>query len=135
MTTNTTSSASTHLSLLRTFAQAVAVLAVAQAVIGLLLLLTDLTWYEVHGWIGYGTFVVALFAAVMAFLWKKDSGNTGLFMHAAGLAVLTLLQIGLAEMDLKWVHVVLGVLILGAALALASLAQRKPGVARDDRLA
>ena len=60
MTTNTTSSASTHLSLLRTFAQAVAVLAVAQAVIGLLLLLTDLTWYEVHGWIGYGTFVVAL---------------------------------------------------------------------------
>ncbi|MFC0359819.1 hypothetical protein ACFFHC_08460, partial [Kytococcus schroeteri] len=121
----TTSQPAKHLSLLRTFALATALLTVGQAVLGLLLLFTDIDLYDVHGWIGYAAFVTAVAAAIGAFLWKKVSGNTGLFMHALGLAVLALLQIGLAEMGLKWVHVVLGVLILGAALALASLAQRK----------
>ena len=126
---------SPHLNLLRNFSAVTALLAVAQAVIGLLVAFTDFDAVNAHGWLGYATFIAAVAAAIGAFLWKKVSGNTGLFMHALGLAVLALLQIGLAEMDLKWVHVVLGVLILGAALALASLAQRKPGVARDDRLA
>lgn len=129
----TTTPAPKHLGTLRTMALATAVLTVGQAALGLLLLFTELDMYDVHGWIGYATFGCAVAAAVFAFLWKKESGNTGLFMHAVGLAVMALLQIALAEMGAKWVHVVLGLLILGAALALASLAQRKPGAPLADR--
>lgn len=122
---------SPHLSLLRNFAAVTALLAVAQTVLGLLVAFTDFDGVNAHGWIGYATFIAAVAAAIGAFLWKKVSGNTGLFMHAAGVAVLALIQIGLAEMGQRWAHIILGLLILGAALALASLAFRKPGVVLD----
>lgn len=119
--------------LLRTFALVTALLTVGQAVLGLLIAFAGVDLYEVHGWLGYATFVSTVLAAVGAFLWMRQGGAKGLFFHALGLAVLALLQIGLAEMGLKWVHVVLGLLILGGALALISLAQRTSGTAPADR--
>lgn len=103
----------------------VALLAVVQTVLGFIIV--SGSWVTWHGDTGYLTFVVSLVAAVAAFLWMRSSGNKGLFMHAVSMAVLFLVQVGLAEMDLKWVHVVLGVLLLVGSLALATLSYRKPG--------
>lgn len=102
-----------------------AALALLQTVLGFII--ASGSWVSWHGDTGYLTFVVSLVAAVAAFLWMRRSGNKGLFMHAAGMAVLFLLQIGLAEMDLRSVHITLGVVLLLGAVALATLAYRKPG--------
>ncbi|AXH95559.1 hypothetical protein [Ornithinimicrobium avium] len=112
-------------------------LALLQTVLGFVIV--SGSWVSWHGDVGYLTFVVSLVAAVAAFLWMRRSGNKGIFMHAAGMAVLFLVQVGLAEMELKWVHVVLGVLLLLGSAALATLAYRRPGALPEpvspDRLA
>ncbi|SOC51579.1 hypothetical protein [Ornithinimicrobium cerasi] len=120
---------STTLTVLRLFAVLTALLAIWQTVVGF-------GWVDgggQHGTIGNVTFVVALVAAVAAFLWSRASGNKGLLMHAAGMAVLALVQIGLGEMSLAGVHMAVGVLFLVGAVALATLAIRKPGVALDEQ--
>lgn len=106
-----------------------ALLAVVQTLLGF-------GWLEVsgvHGTIGNLTVVVALVAAVAAFLWWRASDNKGLFMHAAGMAVLALVQVALGEVGLRTLHMALGVLFLVGAVALATLALRKPGVALADQ--
>lgn len=110
-----------------------ALLAVVQAVLGLMIV--GGTWVGEHGTIGNLTFVVALVAAVAAFLWSRRSGNKGLFMHAAGMAVIALAQVALGEMGLRTVHIAVGVLFLVGAVALATLAFRKPGVPQDAAVA
>ena len=84
-----------------------------------------------HGTLGNALFVVMLIAAVAAFLWSRRSGNKGLFMHAAGMAVLAIVQIGLGEMGQRSVHIAVGMLFLLGVLALATLSFRKPGTALD----
>ena len=102
-----------------------ALLSVVQAVLGFRM--ASGTFVSSHGTIGNVTFVVALVAAVAAFLWMRRSGNKGLFMHAAGMAVIALVQVALGEMGLRAAHIAIGVLFLVGAVALATLAFRKPG--------
>ncbi len=102
-----------------------ALLSVVQAVLGFQIV--GGTWVDSHGTIGNVTFVVSLVAAVAAFLWMRRSGNKGLFMHAAGMAVIALAQVALGEMGQRAAHIAVGVLFLLGAVALATLAFRKPG--------
>ncbi|GAA1179562.1 hypothetical protein GCM10009584_21850 [Ornithinimicrobium humiphilum] len=102
-----------------------ALLGVVQAVLGFRIV--SGTWVPSHGMIGNLTFVVALVAAVVAFLWMRRSGNKSLFMHAAGMAVVALAQVAMGEMGLRAPHIAVGVAYLLGAVALATLAIRKPG--------
>lgn len=104
-------------------------LAVVQTVLGGILLTGR--WVESHQMFGFATLLVAVVAAVAAFLWMRRSGNKGLFMHATGLAVFALVQVGLGEAGLESLHVALGVLILVGAIALATLSYRKPGAVTE----
>ncbi len=81
----------------------------------------------VHGMVGYLSLLSMIVATVAAFVWFRRGGNKGLMMHAGGVAVLMLVQIGLGEAKVVWVHVVLGILIVLGTGALAMLAYRKPG--------
>lgn len=113
------------LTTLQLSALATALLAVIQTVLGTMIMTG--TWMASHQMIGFVTFLVSIIAAVAAFLWMRRSGNTGLFMHAAGMAVLFLAQVGLGEAGARGVHIVLGFLVLLGSLALVTLAYRKPG--------
>lgn len=117
------------LSFLQIAALATAVLAVIQTGLGVVMWMG--TWVSQHGMIGNVTFVVAAITAVLAWLWSRESGNIGLMMHAVGMAVLALIQVGLGEMDLRTLHIVTGFVFLVGALALVTLAYRKPGVVLD----
>lgn len=115
------------LSLLKITAVLMALLSVFQMLVGF-------GWvplHGVHGTTGNVTFVVALVAAVAAFLWSRRTGDKGIFMHAAGMAVIALAQIALGEMGLRSVHQALGVLFLVGAVALATLALRRDQQALD----
>ncbi|WP_131104254.1 hypothetical protein [Ornithinimicrobium sufpigmenti] len=80
-----------------------------------------------HGRSGELGFVLALVAAVGAFVWSRRSGNKGLFMHAAGMAVIGLVQMALGYMSVTLVHQSIGVFYLLGIVALATLSFRKPG--------
>lgn len=84
------------------------------------------TAIEGHGVVGLITIVVSVIAAVFAFLATKGAESKGLFMHAAGMAVIAVVQFGLGEMHLKNVHMGLGIAFVLGAIALATLAFRKP---------
>ena len=118
------------LTVLRVFALLTALLSIVQALRGFGWIPLEWAW---HGHLGNATFVTALVAAVFAFLWSRRSGNKGIFMHAASMAVLALVQVGLGEMGLRSVHMAVGVLFLVGAVALATLSYRKPGTAVDAR--
>lgn len=79
-----------------------------------------------HGIVGMVTFVITLVAVFAAWRWSKESNDKGLFMHAASVAVLALVQIALGELKLESIHIALGVAYTVAAIALATLAFRKP---------
>ena len=82
-----------------------------------------------HGMVGNLNFVLALVAGIAGILWGRASGNKGLMYHALSLPVLAVIQIALGEMHLTMVHIVLGFADLLAAVALFTLALRKPGAA------
>jgi len=82
---------------------------------------------EVHGMVGYLSLLAMITATIAAYVWFRKGGNKGLVMHAGGVAVLMLVQIGLGEAKLAAVHIALGILIVLGAGALATLAYRKPG--------
>ena len=82
-----------------------------------------------HGMVGNMNFVFAILAGVGGVLWGRASGNKGLMFHALSLPVLAVIQIALGEMHLTMVHIVLGFAYLLAAVALFTLALRKPGTA------
>jgi hypothetical protein len=102
-----------------------ALLSVVQAVLGFLIVSGN--GGSQHGTIANLTFVVVLVAAVAAFLWMRRSGNKGLFMHAAGMLVIAIVQLGLGEMGQRAAHIAVGVLFLVGSVALATLSFRKPG--------
>ncbi len=122
-----TSNASSKL-FLQASAGVVALLSIAQAVLGGLLMGASDT-RGLHSVLGMTTVVVSLLAVVAAFMWRKASGNAGLFHHAIAVLVLAVVQVGLGELHMQNIHVGLGVAFLVAAVALATLAVRKPGVA------
>ena len=81
----------------------------------------------VHGMVGYLSLLAMITATIAAYVWFRKGGSKGLVMHAGGVAVLMLVQIGLGEAKVAPVHVALGILIVLGAIALATLAYRKPG--------
>lgn len=82
--------------------------------------------HAMHGMVGNLNFVLALVASIGGILWGRASGNKGLMFHALSLPLLAVIQIALGQMHLTMVHIVLGFAYLLAAVALFTLALRKP---------
>lgn len=120
---------------LRVFAVATGLAALTQLVLGLGILTNTGSVYDLHTIIGYVTLGVAIVAAVLAVLWKRVSGNKGLMFHAIGVAVLTAAQVGLGASGVRLPHIILGVLIALAAVALATLSLRPHGHSAKRRAA
>ncbi len=85
------------------------------------------SFIDPHGILGYSNLLVMIVAAVAALLWYRKGGSKGLMMHAFGMVVIFLAQVGLAQAKVMWVHVVIGVLAVLGSIALAVLAYRKSG--------
>ena len=118
------------LSLLQIAAITSAALAAMQTGLGILMWMGS--WSSQHGMIGNITGLIAVLTAVMAYLWFRESGNKGMLMHAGGLAVLALVQIGIGEIAdggalLRTIHIIIGFAYLVGAIALVMLVYRKPG--------
>ena len=80
---------------------------------------------DAHAGIGYLITVVAIVATVLAWRYGKAKGNLGTFFHALSLPILLIVQTGLGSMgDFEMIHIVLGVLILIATVALTTLSSR-----------
>lgn len=103
--------------------------AVAQTILGFILSAGNFGVATLHSSFGGIALVAVIVAAVASVLWKKASGNTGLMAHGVGMAVLGVVQFGIGEVGggLVMVHIVLGLAFLAGAVALATLAVRKPG--------
>ena len=82
--------------------------------------------HAMHGMVGNLNFVLALVASIAGIVWGRASGNKGLMFHALSLPLLAVIQIALGQMHLTMVHIVLGFAYLLAAVALFTLALRKP---------
>lgn len=121
------------LTALRVFSVLTALGAVVQGVLGIGLISGARGWMDTHGTSGMVTMVLAVIAAICAIVWKRQSGNTGLMMHALTVAVLGIVQFGLGEAHLQLVHIIVGVIFLVAAIALATLSLRPGGFSRRGR--
>ncbi|AOZ47100.1 hypothetical protein DUY81_02360 [Acidipropionibacterium acidipropionici] len=88
------------------------VLVAAQLVLGILMLNGSWSLIDAHAGLGYAATLAAAVAAVSAIVWKRRGGATGVMAHAVSMPILMIIQIGLGSAGIKWVHVVLGVLIL-----------------------
>jgi hypothetical protein len=104
-----------------------AVLSIVQLLLGVGLLGSLSGVFPVHRTLGYIAFLAAVAAAVFAVLWSRRSGNKGLMFHTISVAVLGLIQVGIGEMGVVWLHVVVGLLFLVDAVAASPLSFRKPG--------
>lgn len=80
-----------------------------------------------HGILGYTNLLVIIVAAIASLFWYRKGGSRGLLMHAVGMVVILLVQVGLGQGKVLWVHVVVGVLAVLGSIALAVLAYRKSG--------
>lgn len=110
------------------------IVAVLAALLGVWQTLVGFGWvsgFGMHGRLGETTFVVLLVATVLAFVWSRRSGDKGLLMHAGGMAVLALVQVGIGMIGMRIAHMVLGVLFLLGALALATLSLRRSPALAD----
>lgn len=121
-----TTTSSPILTTLRLSAVALAVLAVLQAILAAVFSYSTTDLRGAHSVVAMVIVVVAVVAAVAAFLWAKQGGSPALRGHAIGMAVFSLVQFALGEMDLTTVHVVFGVLFLLGAAALAVLSYTRP---------
>lgn len=115
---------SSYTSFFKISAILIAALAVVQAVLGGITIGGN-SVREVHGIIGMASIVVAIVAAVAAFLWARQTKSIGTFYHALAIVVLAVAQVALGEMKLETLHITLGVFYLVAALALGTIALRK----------
>ena len=77
---------------------------------------------DAHMGFGIVTLLAAIVAAVLAVMWKRRGGSLAVVGHAVGMAVLILVQYVLGELSnggaIKWIHVVLGVVIVIGLLVL-----------------
>lgn len=112
--------------MLRASAAVAALGSLVQAGLGIAMAVGVRGILSAHSGIAYLTMAAAVVAGIAAGLWSRRGGNTGMMMHALTVAVLAVLQFGLGEMGLRTVHMVLGVVFLIAAVALVTLAYRKP---------
>lgn len=93
-------------------------LLVVQLVLGIVVLSNDSS-PAAHGGVGYVTLVAAIVAAYFGWQLSQTDGNKGLFYHAVSMPILMIVQIGLGSMGVKWVHVVLGFLIVIGVIGMA----------------
>ncbi|MDO5498829.1 MAG: hypothetical protein Q4F67_04005 [Propionibacteriaceae bacterium] len=119
------------LSAVRLTALLTTIAALAQFLIGgYLFTASNAGLVSVHNILGLVTLVAGIAATVAAFMFTKRGGNRGLAFHILGTTVLILVQYGLGEMissqALTIVHMVLGIAILISAIAMTTLAFRKP---------
>lgn len=111
---------STLLTLLKIFA-------VLAGLSGVVQMVTGFGWLSLpmaHGRLAEAGFVILLVASVFAWMWSRRSGEKGLFMHAAGMAVVALVQIAIGHMDMRTVHIAIGIFYLVGVVALATLSFR-----------
>ncbi|HET7723583.1 MAG TPA: hypothetical protein VFK68_03015 [Propionibacteriaceae bacterium] len=120
-------SSSPSLLVLRLASAVAALSTLVQVVLVLLTVANVGKLIEAHGVVGYVSLLATIVATVAAYVWFRKGGSRGLLMHAGGIAVLMVLQIVLGEIKAVWFHVGLGVVIVVGAIALATLAYRKPG--------
>lgn len=118
---------SRSLIVLRLSSALAAVSTLIQAVLVILTATKVAKLIEVHGMVGYLSLIATITATIAAFIWFRKGGSKNLVMHAGGIVGLMLVQIMLGELKVVWVHVGLGILIVLGAIALATLAYRKPG--------
>jgi hypothetical protein len=118
---------SRSLIVLRLSSALAALFTVIQAILIIIRVATGATLIGVHGMVGYLSLLSTITATIAAYVWFRKGGSKGLVMHAGGVAVLMLVQIGLGQAKVAPVHVALGILIVLGAIALATLAYRKPG--------
>lgn len=102
----------------------IAAFAVVQAVLGGITI-TGESVRGAHSIIGMASVVVAIVAAVAAFLWARQSRSMGIFYHALSVVVLAVVQVALGEMGMETLHITIGVVYLVAALSLATIAVRR----------
>lgn len=87
-------------------------LVVVQFVLGVLMLRGSWNLIDAHAGLGYTATLAAALAAVSAIVWRRAGGTNGPMILAVSIPILMIVQIGLGEAGVKWVHVVLGSLIL-----------------------
>lgn len=128
MTIATTPTKNTTVRLLQLFALLTALGAFAQALLGgYQFTAMNATIGAIHSIVGLITIVVAIITTVFAGLLSRAGGNRGLMFHALGTTVVLVVQYGLGESGVSTItHIVIGVVILLSAIALVSLAIRKP---------
>jgi hypothetical protein len=118
---------SRSLIVLRLSSALAALLTLIQAVLVILTAAKVAKLIGAHGGVGYLSLLATITATIAAYVWFRKGGSKGLVMHAGGVAVLMLVQIGLGEAKVAPVHIALGILIVLGVGALAMLAYRKPG--------
>lgn len=126
MTATTTPESTRDLARLKASTSVLLGLILVQLVFAIITLIhSNATITAIHGGFGYLSLVTGLVAAWFAWRWSKDSGARGVFFHTLSLPTLAVIQIGLAEGGLKWVHVVVGVLYLVAVVGLWMMLRRR----------
>ena len=90
---------------------------------------------HIHEGFGYITLLASIVAAVLAVVWRRRGGPSSVVGHASGTAVLLIVQFILGEVGhpVKWIHVVLGVVMVIAVVGLPqtiSKAARRPAAAK-----
>ncbi|MGD8214175.1 hypothetical protein [Aestuariimicrobium sp. Y1814] len=83
---------------------------------------------DAHKGIAYLLIVVSIIATVLAHRYGRAKANLGTFFHALSLPILLLVQFVIGEGDFAMIHMVLGVLILIATVALTTLSSRRAKV-------
>jgi hypothetical protein len=111
---------------LRTVANVAAVLILVQLALGVMITVGTggSIIRSAHSGVAYLTVLAGIVAAVLAWSASKYAGSKGVFFHALSLPILALVQIGLAEMDLRLVHIILGVLTVVAYVGLVPMANK-----------
>ena len=126
MTDTTTPARTRDLARLKAATSVLLGLIVVQAVFAIITLIhANDTITAIHGGFGYLSLITGVIAAWFAWRWSKDSGAGGVFFHALSLPILAVIQIGLAQGGLKWVHVVVGVVYLLAVVGLWTMLRRR----------
>lgn len=128
MTATTVSPSPRQLGLLRTASLGTATGAILQLLLGgFQITAQNPTILTIHGIVGLLTILAGVIATVAGFVNRGRGGNPGLAFHALGTTVLLLVQYALGEMGgFMIAHIVIGIVILGSAVAMATLAIRKP---------
>ena len=124
--TNPAPATSSDLARLKASATVLLGLILIQVVFAIVVLVNDdATMKAIHGGFGYLSLITALVATWFAWRWTKTSAAKGVFFHTLSLPILCVVQIGLADAGLTWVHVVLGVVYLAAVAGLWAMLRRR----------